>query len=417
MAATGLRRFGVRRTAWASILSCLLAGNAAAQDMQWHGYLDLRAVAPDGRQDWSDGALGKTRYGGHDDAGVDFGAAALGADFQLTPQLLASTQLQYVPQQRQPLDVIDAYLRYRPVSTTRWRWSLKAGAFFPPISLENDSIGWTSPWTLTPSAINSWVGEELRTFGLEWQLEHRGDTATITGFTALFGNNDPAGELLAARGWALGDLTSGIDARLREPDVFAGQARAPVPVVFRPFDEVDGRIGGYAGLAIDAPAYGRLSVLRYDNRADPSRSVHYAGRNVFAWHTRFWSAGGQTQLGDVVLIGQAMIGSTAFQPAPERLLDTRMSAGYVLAAWDRGAWRPALRVDLFRLRQLPTSLPAPLSEHGNAFTAALNWRPDDRVRITGEWLRIDSHRDQRRLQHFAPRQIETQLQLSVRLLF
>src|SRR5258705_9405197 len=60
---------------------------------------------------------------------------------------------------------------YRPVSTSAFRWSIKAGAFFPPISLENTEIGWTSPWTLTPSAINAWVGEELRTIGLEGRSE------------------------------------------------------------------------------------------------------------------------------------------------------------------------------------------------------------------------------------------------------
>ena len=60
--------------------------------------------------------------------------------------------------------------RRRPVS-----WSVKAGAFFPTISLENDDLGWTSPYTLTPSAINSWIGEELRTIGSEAHaaLRHR----------------------------------------------------------------------------------------------------------------------------------------------------------------------------------------------------------------------------------------------------
>ena len=44
---------------------------------------------------------------------------------------------------------------------------MKTGAFFPTISLENDDLGWTSPYTLTPSAINSWIGDELRTIGSE----------------------------------------------------------------------------------------------------------------------------------------------------------------------------------------------------------------------------------------------------------
>src|SRR6185437_6111030 len=63
-------------------------------------------------------------------------------------------------------------------------WSAKAGAFFPTISLENDDLGWTSPYTLTPSAINSWIGEELRTIGsegtLRWKSEKAG-TFSATG--------------------------------------------------------------------------------------------------------------------------------------------------------------------------------------------------------------------------------------------
>jgi len=89
----------------------------------------------------------------------------------------------------------------------------------------------------------------------------------------------------------------------------------------------------------------------------------------------------------------------------------------VLAAWERGAWRPAIRVDAFQSRQLPEFLPDPLNEHGNALTVALNWRPVEWIRITGEWLRIDSHRDQRLLEGLSARQIDRQFQLNLRLLF
>jgi hypothetical protein len=394
---------------------CACAGPLSAQEFTVRGYLDLRAGWAANEDSWVDGGLGKTRFGG--DGTFVSGNAALAAHWQLTPALSASAQVQFAPQQHPSLDVLDAYLAYRPVSTTPWRWSLKAGAFFPPISQENDAVGWTSPWTLSPSAIDSWVGEELRTIGVEARLQHRGAQADVEAFGAVFGGNDPAGELLAARGWSLGDLTSGLDARVREPDVYAPRAEAGVPMRYRPFEEIDGRLGWYAGVAVDAPAYGKLTLLRYDNRGDPTREEEFEGHDVYAWHTRFWSLGGQARLGDVVVVAQAMDGSTAFEPAPGLLLDTHFHAGYVLAAWARGAWRPTLRVDLFDLRQLPDTLAAPLDEHGNALTVALNWRPVDRVRVTGEWMRIDSRRDQRTLAGLAPRQLDRQVQLSVRLLF
>jgi hypothetical protein len=215
----------------------------------------------------------------------------------------------------------------------------------------------------------------------------------------------------------LSDLISGLNASLREPDVYAPIARTTAPVGYRPFDEIDHRIGWYAQFGWESPGYGKLTLLHYDNRADPERSERYDGRNVFAWHTRFWSLGGQTQIDDVVLIAQAMDGSTAFEPVQSLYLDTKFHAAYLLAGWNRGTWRPALRMDFFSLRQLPDFLPAPLSEHGHAFTAALNWRPNDRLRVTGEWLRIDSTRNQRILEGLSPRQVDQQLQLNLRVLF
>jgi hypothetical protein len=58
-----------------------------------------------------------------------------------------------------------------------------------------------------------------------------------------------------------------------------------------------------------------------------------------------------------------------------------------------------------------------LSEHGNALTLALNWRPLEWLRVTGEALRVESWREQRLAQGLAPRQIDTQLQLNARVLF
>jgi hypothetical protein len=406
----------MKRWSAAWMLFCL-PGAAIAQDIQWHGYLDLRLQSYRGEDvSWIDGGLGKSRFGAGSE-NARFGGAALAATWQVTPSLLAVTDLQLNPETSPGLGVLDAYLRYRPVSTTPWRWSVRVGAFFPPISMENDGIAWTSRWTLTPSAIDTWVGEELRTFGAEFRLEHRGAYGTFGLGLAAFKNNDPAGELLAMRGWALGDVTSTLNSRLREPDVLAGLLGTAAPFRFDPFAENDGRVGWHGDLTWDAPGGGRLSLLRYDNRADPESFSLQGDRPVYSWHSKFWSLGGQWPVGDLVLIGQWMDGNTAFEPGPGFYLDTRLHAGYLLAGWDRGNWRPALRYDVFSLRLLPDFLPAPLSEHGPAWTVALNWRPRPWLRVTGELLRVDSRRNQRLLEGLNPRQSDRQFQLSARLLF
>lgn len=392
-----------------ALLACALAGTAHAQAVSFQGYLDLRVGGSNSHEDsWLDGGLGKTRFGDGD--GGFSGAGALAAHWQATPSLLASTDLQYVPAARRPLDVIDAWVRWRPVSTTPWRWSAKAGMFFPPISLENDGVGWTSTWTLTPSAINTWVGEELRVFGVEARVEHRGERGTLAASVALFEKNDPAGELLATRGWALHDVTSGLDGSVREPDTIGPLIGVLAPVRYRPFLELDHRIGAYAALDWQAAGGDRALLTWYDNRADPSRETDYAGRELYAWRTRFWSAGAQRQFGNVVLLAQAMRGSTQVEPAPGLRFDTRFAAAYLLAGWELGRWQPALRLDAFQTRRSVV----PLDEHGRALAVALNWRPRERVRVTAELLRVDSARDQRALAGVGPRQRELQLQASLR---
>jgi hypothetical protein len=405
----------VRRAAALAALACAGMRCAGAQDFDAHGYLDCRLIARADERSWADGGLGKTRFGGSGTTAACVQAAVV-ATAQLTPSLLALADVQYQTTGKNAFSALEAYLRYRPVSTTPLRWSVKLGEFFMPVSLENDAIGWTSPWTLTPSAIDGWIGEELRTIGAEARIEWRGSGQTFEGIAALVRENDPAGELLAARGWALADLTSGIGSRVREPDVYAIDNGDAIPLRFDPFLENDGRTGWYAGASWRATGLGRIAVLRYDNEADPS--THSGGASpVFSWHTEFWSGGAELDLGDVVLLGQAMSGSTEIAPSPHFRTTTGFRAAYLLAGWNRGALRPAIRVDVFSTDQLPRSIDARVREHGEAATLALNWRPREWLRVTGEALFVRSTRSARTEEGIASLQNDRQLQLSARLLF
>jgi hypothetical protein len=375
-----------------------------AQSFEVKGFLEARGIDGADELAWRNGGLAKTRDGAGDDAFQ--GNGALAVSWQATPSLLASASGQYVSAMSPELDLLDAWIRYRPVSTTAWRWSGTAGMFFPPISLENDGVGWTSPYTLTPSAIDSWVGEELRVFGGEFRLEHRGEEATWDLRAAVFDHNDPAGELLATRGWGMGDLTSGLDTQVRQPDAYANAIGDPVPMLFRPFVKTDDRLGFYVGAGRET-ANGRARVLYYDNRTDPSSEIDYAGRDLYGWRTRFWSAGLEQRAGEWTFLGQLMTGTTRIAP-DGAVYDTDFNAGYVLATRTFGDWQPAMRFDLFQIQQ---------GEHGNGLTASLNWRPNERVRVIGEWVRIDSAQNLRALMGLDARQVDVQLQLAVRLYF
>ena len=205
-------------------------------------------------------------------------------------------------------------------------------------------------------------------------------------------------------------------ARLREPDVYADLVGVTPPRRYDPFIEIDHRVGFYGDVTWRSPEFGRATVLYYDNRSDPSDYHSFnQGDELFAWRTHFSSIGAQSGTGNLQLIAQVMAGTTEIAP-PGFRSESHFFAGYALAGWTLGAWRPALRIDMFGTRQDPAGTPS-LSEHGNALTVALNWRPLDWLRLTGEALRVDSTRDQRIAAGLAPRQIDTQVQFNARVLF
>jgi hypothetical protein len=387
-----------------------VATRASALDFHFDGYADLRLIVPSDQESWVDGGLGKLRFGAEDHKPELRASQAAGqAVVQITPALMALAVGQIQQGQRTFFDVMEAYLRYRPVSTNAWRWSFTAGAFFPPISLENTEIGWTSPWTITPSAINSWVGEELRTIGGEGTLEWRRETATLALTAALFGWNDPAGVLLADRGWALDDRITGLNDRPREPDVIAAALHEPVPLHTYEALEIDSSPGWYAGASWDQDGVGKIQVLRYDNEANPS-----AVREQIAWRTDFWSVGAKTSIGELVLLAQGMTGHTLIRPSPFFFSDTAFKAAYLLAGWNIGEdWRLAGRFDVFSTDE-QTRGPSTDSEHGNALTVALNYFPRDWLRLTAEAIRVDSTRPDRAADGTPPHAIENQLQFNAR---
>lgn len=397
-------------------LAALLAGATpacAALDYGFDGYLDLRLIAPGDQKSTAEGGLGKLRYG-KDDSDFQF-AALLGQGWvRFTPEVTAVVSLRAAPDQRTPFDPLEAYIRYRPVSTTPWRWSVKAGAFFAPFSLENTELGWSSYWTITPSAINSWFGDELRTIGGEGTLEWRRDDGTLTLMASAFGWNDPAGVMMADRGWSMDDRPTGLFDHLREPDTSVLLIGGVPPDTTPLFKEFDNRAGWYAGASWDDARQWHAEIIHYDNQANSSAHQE----DYFAWRTQFWDAGFSARLDDnFTAIAQALAGTTTITPAPVFSSTTDFSSAFALIGWERGQWRLAARVDVFHTRTDTTFGASPFGENGTALTAAVSWLPKDWLRLTGEILSLDSKRAERLVAGMAPDQSETQAQFSARIYF
>ena len=382
-----------------------------SDDLTITGYGDLRSVAAAGPASWLKGGLGKFRHG---DGGTHlrFAEAVAQADLTINDEWDAVAVLRAEPLTPGVVDALEAYVHYAPNTDGDVSWSVKTGAFFPTISLENDDLGWASPYTLTLSAINSWIGDELRTIGSEAIMRWKNDHGTLSLIAAILCCNDENGTVLAARGWALGDRPMGLFERVRLP--VASQRLIFQPAYARTgmFDEIDGRPGWYAGATLQVPEVGKISVIRYDNQGDPyARTARDTG-----WNTRFWSVGGRTDIGSVMLIAQAMRGQTIVA-GPTFYSDTKFQSAFLLASYDLDDWRFSAREDLFATRRAGARN-AVWDEDGDAFTAAVSWSRFAWLRVTGEVIALHSRRGEYVNAGMGARdRDDTQLQFSTRFFF
>ena len=385
----------------------LLSTPATAAEFSFEGYGDFRLIAPPSTDSYLDGGLGKLRFG-DDDETFQPGDIIGEGRVTLTPELMATATARVNAEYGPAVDILEGYVAYSPVSTTDWIWSVKAGAFFPPMSLENDQAGWSTFWTITPSAINSWVGNELRIIGAEGTLQWRRASGDITLKGAVFGWNDPAGVMMADRGWNFDDRYTGLIERSRIPDA---SAFAP-PVYANLFTEMDNSPGWYLDLSWEPPDIGGFEIMRYDNEADP-RVVR---DGQIAWHTRFWDVGFQKQIGKLTLLSQGMSGATTIEPSPSFHQTTDFKSAYALAGYDMDKWWVAARLDFFQTRTR-ASFPSDLNEDGHAYTLSVSYLPYKWLRFTGELLSVDDTRQERAAVGEAPHQIETQIQFLTRVYF
>jgi hypothetical protein len=99
-------------------------------------------------------------------------------------------------------------------------------------------------------------------------------------------------------------------------------------------------------------------------------------------------------------------------------MKTDFRAAYLLAGVDFDKWWFAARADVFDTRTHNTFGPVPLlSEVGRAWTFAANYAPETWVRLTGEYLLVNSTRQQRVLDGDPAHVVEHQLQFAVRIFF
>jgi len=393
------------------VARCLLALCAAtataAQAADWELDVDARLLSSEGGKSFLEAGLGTVRFG-QDQSGLRLGRArvAISEPFGEVWTLHIDASA-WGDQDKSPVGVTEAYLQYRPYPFSGYRLRVKAGAFYAPISLENRASGWESPYTLSSSAINTWLGEELRTIGLEAQLDWLG---TRTGHTfdlgltgAVYGWNEPAGVVLATDGFTLHD---------RQTPLFGRVGRAGYEPL-EPFRQIDGRAGYYGG--IEARYLDRvvLRALHYDNRADPS--AYDAVSGAMAWRTSFDSAGVRIESGDGwTVVAQWLNGYTYIAPGGFEL-EWPFNARFALLSKRVGRHMLSARYDQFQVLSGKGNPEQDGSQQGHAWTAAYLFQLNPQWRFTLEWLRVVSNSYSRGdILGTTGLATETQLQLAVR---
>jgi hypothetical protein len=385
------------------------------------GLIDIRLALTDEARGWEDRGFGKTRFGagpGGERRELVRAEGSMILRTRLTWDLTAIAHVTANAEQRTGVDVVEAFLLYKPAPTSAVRWRARAGAFFPPLSLENTGLAWTSPFTISSSAINSWIGEELRAIGAEGTLAHGGEDGEFSVSAAAFGSNDPAGSVLAWRGWAVHDREAGLFERLplvALPGFAAGGSAPGQAQSVQPFAELDNRIGFYAAAQWQGANSTTLRAMYYDNQAD---SLVFDGRQ-YAWHTTFLGVSSAAALSaNITIVAQAMSGRTIMAAFPTfTVVDNDFSAASLLASRDWGRHRISARIEAFEVKDRDATRDDPNGEHGRALTAAYVFRPTDDQRLTLELLNVRSNRASRSVLGLPGRTDETLVQLSYRYFF
>ena len=381
----------------------------------------LSLAATNGEESWVDDGFGKLSTSGDDgDLKIKplFSEANLIWQPRLGWALSANVVGTFQGGERNEAGLSEAYLSYKPMRGSSTRISARAGLMWPPVSLEHEGADWHVRDTITPSAINSWIGEEVRPVALEGTVGTKLGEHKLSATAAVLAANDTAATLLTFRGWALHNRRTlafneqplppfeeedeGYQAPFTHPllDVDSGFARRP---------------GYYAKLTWQPPVPLRVELFHYDNRTDPDVVDEEL---EWGWRTHFTNVGIEADIAGTRLRAQAMTGRTrmgyAEPPLGRRWIDMRFRSAFLLVTRPIGKIGLAARIEAFDTKHQGSWWDDEYDEDGWAATLAgkRQWG-----RFTGlvELIHVSSDNPAREHIALRPRQEQTRLQADLRL--
>jgi hypothetical protein len=313
--------------------------------------------------------------------------------------------------------ISEAYLTVRPKRAGAVRSSFRAGLMWVPLSLEHSGADWHVRDTITPSAINSWVGEELSPLAVEGTLDARFGDQHLALTAAAIAANDTAGTLLTFRGWALHDRRA-LAGRKQLLPPLAEELEYVQPRFTHPLLDVGRgfarRPGYYVKLAWEPPLPVRVELLHYDNRANPE-AVN--ADLEWGWRTRFTHLGAVVRAGPTTTVRiQAMDGRArmGLSDTGQIWIDNHFRSAFALVSQEAGPFTLAGRIEAFGTRQHGSLVSNEDAEHGWAATAAVRRRLGENLSAAAEILRVKNNRSAPEETTPAPRPSQTQFQTMIR---
>lgn len=370
-------------------LSLAFTTTASAQTLDLTGYLAARGVNATGPPSWLDGGFGRLDESGNRDSFA--GLAHLGVDWRPARWLeLHASGLARADH----AGIVEAHATLRKELALD-ELQVRAGWFFLPTSRENRGDNWSSPYTVHFSALNTWIGQEVRPLGIDLQYRHTTNAghAITTGATAFRGN-DTMGTILGWRGWTVGDRLTTYGEALPLPPLESLNADGPFwrqrDDGTQPFGEdLDGHTGYSARVRYAVPQRGNVQYTYVDNGGD--RALY---GNEYSWKTSFHLLG--AELGNpedgFVLAAEHMRGDTYMGPGTPSFVAVGFQTTYLLLSQKLGRNRWSARYELFGTEDEDRSVAEDNHESGRSWTLAWLFDVTSQLRAAAEFTQVTGDR-------------------------
>jgi len=400
-------------TTFALFSTCIFA-----IEHEFKGLIDTRLISvSDDSTSYLEGGYGKYNYS----ADTQLALAQFGMQYALkweTNFALHVVGNLYLDGINNGLGLTEAFISYKSLPNQNgWRIKSKAGIFYPNISLENIATAWSTPYTLTSSSLNNWVGEELRHSGVQLSLDKLGKFTKSShnfGFDlALFQNNDTTGAMLSWHGWTVGNRQTLLHEKLvvqpfaaREKTLSAQAANSD------PFIELDNRWGTHLTSSWKYHNYLTVSGGIYDNNADAS--IVKSGQ--YTWDTNFEHLGIKYNFNKhLQFLAQYMTGSTFMQsPYGDKVVENDFTNGFIMLRYLQNKNQYTFRAEEFSVTDFDSTVGDNNNEYGKSITLSYRYRLTKRSYIHTEYNWINSSRPARWYLKQDIDLIEQQLQLAFR---